>query len=53
MCEIKVKLEDVQSTSPSFLEDIVDGFAFASFVCEDDLKVRRLDTFTALVIYVQ
>lgn len=40
MCETKFKLEDLRSNSPSFCEDIVDGFAFASFVCEDDLKVN-------------
>lgn len=40
MCEVKVESEGATSKPASQYEDIIDGFAFVSFACEGELKVR-------------
>ena len=42
MSDIKIEVELVRPKTPIFFEDIIEGFAFASFTSEDDLKVSKI-----------
>ena len=38
-CKVKSPKKDVRPTSPSFVEDVIEGFAFVAFNTKSDLLV--------------